>query len=133
LSFRTANAVVPPEPHRPNDVEGFARSVLPDVVAAELAARFAVPAAQVRADLAAILAEWRAHKLLAGGPAPDTIVPAEDAPRGARRPEPKVSRQAGLPARRRADRDGSVCRGPYPGHLLNGDEIAAGAQPEPVG
>jgi Coenzyme PQQ synthesis protein D (PqqD) len=49
----------------------LADGVLPDEAADGLAARFDVPAAQVRADMAAILAEWWAHELLTGAPSPD--------------------------------------------------------------
>jgi hypothetical protein len=47
----------------------LARGVPPDEVADGLAARFEVPPAQVRADLTAILAEWRMHNLLSPRPA----------------------------------------------------------------
>jgi hypothetical protein len=58
----------------------LACGVPPDEVAAGLAARFGVPTPRVRADMATILADWRAHKLLAGGPAPAIVVPAEGLP-----------------------------------------------------
>jgi Coenzyme PQQ synthesis protein D (PqqD) len=66
--------------------EELARGVAPDDVAGGLAARFGVPAARVRADMAAILKEWRGHKLLAGAPAPDVAVPADSPPTAAGAP-----------------------------------------------
>jgi Coenzyme PQQ synthesis protein D (PqqD) len=66
--------------------EELARGVAPDDVAGGLAARFGVPAARVRADMVAILKEWRGHKLLAGAPAPDVAVPADSPPTAAGAP-----------------------------------------------
>ena len=53
----------------------LAQGVPPADVADGLAARFDVPPAQVRADMRAILKEWRAHRLAAGTMPPATAVP----------------------------------------------------------
>ena len=50
--------------------EDLARGVPLDALASGLAARFGVPAARVQADVDAMLAEWRAHRLLAPAPSP---------------------------------------------------------------
>jgi hypothetical protein len=60
--------------------EELARGVPPDDVAAGLSTRFGVPPSLVHADMAAILAEWRAHKLLADAPPAAVAVPAQGAP-----------------------------------------------------
>ena len=53
----------------------LAQGVPPVDVADRLAARFDVPRAQVRADMAAMLKEWRAHRLVAGTTPAATAVP----------------------------------------------------------
>jgi hypothetical protein len=53
----------------------LAQDVPPVDVADALAARFDVPRAQVRADMSAMLKEWRAHRLVAESTSPATAVP----------------------------------------------------------
>jgi len=56
--------------------EQLDRGRAPDEVTAALAARFDVPKDRVRADVDAILAEWRTHRLLAPG-SPPAASPAD--------------------------------------------------------
>jgi hypothetical protein len=56
--------------------EGIDQGRAPDEVAARLAADFDVPKDRVRADVEAILAEWRAHRLLVPG-SPPAASPAD--------------------------------------------------------
>lgn len=62
--------------------EGLAAGAAPAQLAAGIAGRFDVPAARVRADVEAILAEWRAHGLLAPAPRSAIVLEAGEAAPG---------------------------------------------------